>query len=92
MIAFFTWQVKHWKEIAQNHADELLASSATVEVVAIADVTARNRICEGKVAYAHPQSSICEKMKFHCEKKWDGLCSKLGYMNGTVATSMIECH
>ena len=53
VIAFFTWQVKHWTEIAQNHADELLTSSATIEVLAIADVTARDRIHEGKVAYAH---------------------------------------
>lgn len=92
VIAFFTWQAKHWKVIAQNHADELLTSSATIEVLAIADVTARDRIRQGKVAYAHLQASIRDKMKYHCEKKWYGLCSKLGNMDGTVATSMIECH
>ena len=81
MIVFFSWQAKHWKEIARYHADELLTSSATIEVVAIADVTAWDRIHEGKVAYAHFQASIHEKMKCHCEKRWHGVCSKLGIMD-----------
>ena len=54
VITFFSWQAKHWKEITQNHADKLL--SATVEVVAIADVTAWDRIHERKVAYYMPIS------------------------------------
>jgi hypothetical protein len=80
VLAFFGWQAEDWDRIAQDHADKSLTGSDN------------DSIQFGKVAYASLQATIRRKMKIHCENKWNGFSLKLGSMNGTVATAMIECH
>lgn len=79
VLAFFSWQAEDWDRIAQDHADKSLNGSDNI-------------IRFGKVAYASLQATIRRRMKIHCENKWDGISSKLGTLNGMVATAMIECH
>ena len=80
VIAFFSWQAEDWKHIAEEHANKSLTG--------LDDNLIRIR----RVAYASLQAAIRQKMKIHCENKWDGISLELGRMNGTVAMAMIECH
>ena len=65
-------------------------SGETVEVLAAADIDTQNRIQQGKIAYAYQQASTRERMKLHCEKKWQGVLSRLLHMEDGEASIMVE--
>jgi hypothetical protein len=65
-------------------------SGETVEVLAAADIDAHNRIRQGKIAYAYQQASTRERMKLHCERKWQDLLSRLVHLEDGDAKVMVE--
>jgi hypothetical protein len=86
VIAFFGWQVKNWNRIA----DEIKCREVQVGALAAADLNAQKQIREGKISYAYQQANTRERMKHHCEKKWQVLSSRLLNMEDGDATKMIE--
>jgi hypothetical protein len=94
VIAFFTWQAEDWERIARDNTHVLRTIVELVGPLADADLIAENYFKEGRVAYAHLQSSIRRKMKRHCEKKWVDLSLRLSQMaiEGRDAMIMVECH
>jgi hypothetical protein len=90
VLAFFSWQAEDWRRTAQKVETQLPTSLETIEVVATAEIDAKNVVREGKIAYAHRQGNLRDKIKHHCENEWVGLCSKLQYMEGADAMVMVE--
>ena len=90
VLAFFSWQAEDWRRTAQEVENQLPTSLETIEVVATAEIGAKNVVREGKIAYAHRQGNIRDKIKHHCENEWAGLRSRLQYMEGVDAMVMVE--
>ncbi|KAF8149140.1 hypothetical protein B0H34DRAFT_679437 [Crassisporium funariophilum] len=72
VLAFFLWQAQDWRRTACKHESQMLTSLETIEAIAAADISAKNIIRVGKIAYAHLQANLCEKMKHCCKKEWVG--------------------
>ena len=90
VLAFFSWQAEDWRRTAQKIENQLPTSLETIEVVATAEISAKNIVREGKIAYARRQGNLHDTIKHHCENEWVGLCSKLQYMEGADAMVMVE--
>ncbi|KAF8814361.1 hypothetical protein BYT27DRAFT_7219865 [Phlegmacium glaucopus] len=90
VVAFFSWQAEDWRRTARKVENQLPTSSETIEAVAATEIHAKNIVREGKIAYAHLQGNLHDKIKCHCENAWADLCSKLQYMEGMDATIMAE--
>jgi hypothetical protein len=90
VLAFFSWQAEDWKRTARETENQLPTSLEAIEVVAAAEIGAKNIVREGKIAYAYRQGNLRDKIKQHCESEWVGLCSQLQYMEGADAMVMVE--
>lgn len=90
VLAFFSWQAEDWRRTAHELENQPPTSLETVMAFAANEINAKNVVREGKIAYAHLQGNLRNKIKYYCENKWVGLCSKLQYMEGMDATVMVE--
>jgi hypothetical protein len=90
VTTFFAWQVANWKQIAHDMASTAPNSGEAIEVLAAAHIDAQIRIRQGKIAYAYQQAGTRERMKLHCENKWQDLLSRLLHMEDGDARVMVE--
>lgn len=92
VLATFTWQSSEWKKRAEDQVNKLPSSLETDIRLVAADIAEKSPIRQGKIAYAHYQADIRDQMKGNCQKKWEGLSTRLRTMEGHDATKMVECH
>lgn len=91
ILRFFKWKADTWRKLANESPIPPYNADQTNPMLLAANRLDYTFVYQGKVAYAHRQAGVYDRLGLMCVNEWNDLKTRLGQMDGGDATVMIEC-